>query len=172
MVTFAEAVSILVQRDRDFAQVITQYGQPTPWQREPGFATLIGIILGQQVSLASAQATFTKLENLVSVITPENILELTDAELKGVGFSRQKTAYAKELATAVTSEQLDLNQLAQLADSEIRQKLTQIKGIGDWTVDMYLMMALKRLDVFPSKDLAVAIATKEIKQLDYRPKAP
>ncbi len=170
METFAEAISILVERDSDLARVVTRYGEPTPWEREPGFASLVRIILGQQVSMASAQATFERLENLIQEVNPQKLLQLTDQELKSVGFSRQKTLYARELATAVVSKQLDLPQLEQLDDLAIRQKLVKIKGIGDWTVDMYLMTVLKRLDVFPSKDLAVAIAVKEIKQLDTRPK--
>ena len=79
--------------------------------------------------------------------------------------------YGKELAVALVEDRLDVNSLEQLPDDQIRKKLTSIKGIGDWTVDMYLMMALKRSDVFPSKDLAVAIATKEIKKLEVKPKA-
>jgi DNA-3-methyladenine glycosylase II len=164
-----QAIKELTKRDRDLAKIIENYGYPPQWQREPGFPTLIRIILEQQVSYASAQATFTRLNNVVDNLCPENFLLLDDLELKAIGFSRQKTNYGRILAQAVVDRTLDLASLEKLADSEIRQKLTAIKGIGNWTVDIYLMMALQRQDVFPSKDLAVAIAVKEIKDLALRP---
>ncbi|NJK57979.1 MAG: DNA-3-methyladenine glycosylase 2 family protein [Pleurocapsa sp. SU_5_0] len=164
-----QGIKELTKRDRDLAKVIDNYGYPPQWQREPGFPTLIRIILEQQVSYASAQATFTRLNNAVDNLCPENFLLLDDLELKAIGFSRQKTNYGRILAQAVVDRTLDLASLEKLADSEIRQKLTAIKGIGNWTVDIYLMMALQRQDVFPSKDLAMAIAVKEIKDLALRP---
>ncbi len=167
---FDSAIRILSVRDRDLADVIARFGNPPQWKREPGFATLIQIILEQQVSSASAKATFIKLSAAISNLTPESFLTLDDVQLKAIGFSRQKNRYGRELARAIVDGQLDLNSLEKLDDLAIRKKLTQIKGIGDWTVDMYLMMALQRQDVFPSKDLAVAIAVKEIKNLSERPK--
>lgn len=161
----------LVKRDRDLGQIIDTYGDPPSWNREPGFATLIRIILEQQVSYASAKAAFKRLEQALTRINPESFLTLDDAELKAIGFSRQKTRYGRELARSIVDRQLDLEELSQLDDRTIRQELTKIKGIGDWTVDIYLMMALQRSDVFPAKDLAVAIAVKEIKKLPHRPSA-
>lgn len=163
------AIEILTQRDRDLAAVIQQFGQPPQWQREPGFATLIQIILEQQVSLTSARATFQRLLALVPNLTPKNFVNLNDLQLKAIGFSRQKIRYTQELTLAILSEQLNLDSLENLDDLTIRKQLKQIKGIGDWTVDMYLMMALQRPDVFPSKDLAVAIAVKEIKSFSQKP---
>ena len=164
------AVEELIKSDRDLANIVARLGNPPRWQRKPGFPTLIRIILEQQVSLASAKATFERLVNAVGELTPKSFLSLDDAELKSLGFSRQKTRYGRELARAIFNNDLNLDSLAQLDDREIRKKLTAIKGIGDWTVDMYLMMALQRQDVFPSKDLAVAVAVKEIKNLPTRPK--
>lgn len=170
-ISFIADIQKLVKRDRDLAKVINILGYPPQWQRKPGFATLIQIILEQQVSYASAKAAFKRLNNAVEDLTPESFLSLDDVELKAIGFSRQKTKYGRELAQAVVDRALDLDSLAELDDSSIREKLTSIKGIGNWTVDIYLMMALQRRDVFPSKDLAVAIAVKEIKDLPTRPKA-
>ncbi|MEL7406806.1 MAG: DNA-3-methyladenine glycosylase 2 family protein [Cyanobacteria bacterium J06558_2] len=167
--TFDAAVQHLVKCDRSFAKVIETYGYPPSWQREPGFATLIRIILEQQVSYASATATFKRLLEVLSLLTPESFLTLDDAQLKAVGFSRQKTRYGRILAQAILDRELDLPSLATASDQEIRAELTKIKGIGDWTVDIYLMMALQRQDVFPAKDLAVAIAVKELKNLSDRP---
>ena len=171
MTTFTEAVAILTERDRDLAEVVSKYGQPTPWVREPGFATLIRTILGQQVSLAAAESTFSRLQKLLGQVTPENLLEVGDDSLREIGFSRQKTVYAQELAKAIANQELDLASLASLDDKAVRQQLIKIKGIGDWTVDMYLMMALQRLDVFPVKDLAVKIAVQELKGLATRPQS-
>lgn len=167
--SFNQAIKQLIKRDRDLAKVIDNYGYPPQWQREPGFPTLIRIILEQQVSYTSAQATFKRLQNSVDVLSPANFLALNDQKLKAIGFSRQKTNYGRILAQAVVDRTLDLASLEKLPDQEIRQKLTAIKGIGNWTVDIYLMMALQRPDVFPSRDLAVAIAVKEIKNLSSRP---
>ena len=169
--TFIANIQKLIQRDRDLAKIVEAYGYPPQWKRDPGFATLIQIILEQQVSLASAKAAFERLKNFVGELTPDSFLALDDIELKAIGFSRQKTRYGRELSQAIADRTLDLASLHELDDLTIRKKLTAIKGIGDWTVDMYLMMALQRLDVFPSKDLAVAIAVEEIKNLTTRPKA-
>ncbi|MCC0175430.1 DNA-3-methyladenine glycosylase 2 family protein [Waterburya agarophytonicola K14] len=167
---FITGIEELIKRDRDLAKIIDNLGYPPQWQREPGFPTLMRIILEQQVSLASAKATFDRLNNTVEKLTPASFLSLDDVALKTIGFSRQKTCYGRELARTIVDKQLNLNSLAQLDDEEVRAKLTSIKGIGDWTVDMYLMMALQRQDIFPSKDLAVVIAVKEIKDLSTRPK--
>ncbi len=169
--TFIANIQKLIERDRDLAKIVDAYGYPPQWQRKPGFPTVIRIILEQQVSYASAKAAFERLNKAVDNLTPASFLSLDDAELKAIGFSRQKTRYGRELAQAIVDRSLDLASLDKLDDLTIRKKLTTIKGIGDWTVDIYLMMALQRLDVFPSKDLAVAIAIKEIKNLDTRPKA-
>ena len=169
--TFITNIQKLIERDRDLAKIVEAYGYPPQWKRDPGFATLIQIILEQQVSLASAKAAFERLKNFVGELTPDSFLALDDIELKAIGFSRQKTRYGRELSQAIADRTLDLASLHELDDLTIRKKLTAIKGIGDWTVDMYLMMALQRLDVFPSKDLAVAIAVEEIKNLTTRPKA-
>lgn len=169
--SFITGINQLIKRDRDLAEIIKQYGEPPTWQREPGFATLIRIILEQQVSYASAKATFGRLTDNLEDLTPESFLTLDDAELKTIGFSRQKTKYGRGLAQAMIDQELNLTTLEQLDDRTIREELTKIKGIGDWTVDIYLMMALQRQDVFPSKDLAVAIAVKEIKNLATRPQA-
>ncbi|MDJ0594214.1 MAG: DNA-3-methyladenine glycosylase 2 family protein [Pleurocapsa sp. MO_226.B13] len=169
-ISFNAAIQELIKRDRDLAAVVARLGSPPQWQRKPGFPTLIQIILEQQVSLASAKVTFERLNNAVTELTPASFLSLDDAELKAVGFSRQKTRYGRELSLAIVDRRLDLDSLEKLNDAEVRKQLIQIKGIGDWTVDMYLMMALQRQDIFPSKDLAVVIATKELKKLSTRPK--
>lgn len=167
--SFTLGLQTLAERDRDLALILETLGNPPKWQREPGFATLIQLILEQQVSLAAAKAVFTRLTQKVNPLTPKNLLQLEDDELKAIGFSRQKTRYSKALATAIINGNLNLEQIAQLDNETIRTQLIQIKGIGNWTIDNYLLMALQRQDIFPQGDLALAIAVQKIKKLAKRP---
>lgn len=168
--TLLESVAVLAGRDPHLAEVVTQFGPPPLWAREPGFPTLVYIILEQQVSLASAKAAFTRLCGALSPLTPEAFLTLDDAALKTIGFSRQKTKYGRILAQTVASGELDLDDLHGLSDEAVRGELVKIKGIGRWTADIYLLMALLRPDVWPSGDLALAVAVQRVKQLDALPK--
>lgn len=155
----------LGRKDKDLKGILKKYGYPPLWSRPSSFSTLIHIILEQQVSLASALAAFNKLKEKIGLITPEKVLSLSDEEMRACYFSRQKTIYARHLAEAIVSSQLNLEELSILPDHLIREKLKQIKGIGDWTVDVYLLFALKRTDVFPVGDLAMVNAFRDIKQL-------
>jgi len=148
---------------------LTEFGTPPTWFREPGFPTLVHIILEQQVSLASARAAFTRLLSLASPLTPERFLALDDAALKGAGFSRQKTLYGRQLAEAVVAGRLNLEALDHVTDAEVKAELTRVKGIGSWTADIYLLMSLRRPDAWPSGDLALAVAVREIRRLPARP---
>jgi len=162
---FYHFCDVLAKKDRDLRTIIKQYGYPPMWTRPATFQTLILFILEQQVSLASAYAAFKKLKEKVGYVTPAKILLLTDAELRSCYFSRQKIIYARELAKAVQSKQLRLNKIAVCHEDEIRLELKKIKGIGDWTVDVYLMHALQRTDLFPLGDIALVNSLKEIKEL-------
>jgi DNA-3-methyladenine glycosylase II len=167
--SLARGLMELANCDRDFARVLETLGSPAIWKREPGFPTLLRIILEQQVSLAAANAVFHRLCDVVVPLTPENLLKLDDVQFKEIGFSRQKTAYGRALADAIAIGQLDLTQLETMDDATIRTELKRIKGIGDWTVDIYLLMALQRSDVFPKGDLALAIALQKLRGLEVRP---
>ena len=160
----------LAQRDEQLGMIIQQYGYPPLWSRPAGFDTLVHIILEQQVSLASAMAAYTKLVDKCGVISPDAILQLSDAELRSCYFSRQKTVYVRSLAQAFASGRMDVAGFEQCTDDEIRVILKQVKGIGDWTVDVYLLFAMHRADVFPVGDLAVVQACRLVKQLP--PQAP
>lgn len=142
--------------------VIEKYGYPPLWYRKPEFSTLILTILEQQVSLASAKAAFIKLEERIGEITPEKFLQLSDEELRTCYFSRQKTEYAQLLATEIVAEKLDLKKLNQLDEPEIRAQLIKLKGIGHWTVDMYVLMSLHFADIFPPGDLATIKSAYEL----------
>jgi len=155
----------LAANDPDLLSVIHTYGYPPMWQRPNTFETLVHIILEQQVSLASALAALNKLREKVTIITPEAVLALTDAELKACYFSRQKTIYTRHLAEALVTGKLNLEALPTLPNEEIRIILSQLKGIGNWTIDIYLIFVLQRADIFPLGDLAAVNALKQLKQL-------
>ena len=165
----AEICRKLAKSDADLAFIFRAFGTPPLWKREASFATLVHIILEQQVSLASALSAFNKLKETLGAITPEGVLSLTDEELKAAYFSRQKTVYARELSKAVLDGTLDLERLENLSDVEAKSELKKIKGIGDWTSDIYLLMALLRPDVMPKGDLALHIAWKKLKNLEHAP---
>ena len=135
------------------------------WTRPASFATLIHIVLEQQVSLASARAAFNKLKEKIGDITPAKLLRLSDEALRACYFSRQKTVYARHLAEAFISKKIQLNKLTASHDDDVRGILKQVKGIGDWTADVYLLFALQRTDIFPIGDLAMVNALKEVKKL-------
>jgi len=163
------ASEILAERDPDLARVIDRIGPPPMWDREPGFPTLVHIILEQQVSLASAKAAFDKLVARIAPLEPASFLKLEDPELKAIGFSGQKGRYCRELAKAVLGDSLDLDGLASLADDQVRAELTKVTGIGRWTADIYLLMALGRSDVWPRGDLALLKAVRDLKGLAEPP---
>ena len=167
--SFLEGISYLSTVDVDLARIVSDLGNPPLWSRKPGFPTMIHIILEQQVSLASAKAAFNKLQESVGIVSPERFLELTDGELKTIGFSRQKTAYGRELSKAILGGTLNLEELSSLDDTSVRNELMKIKGIGYWTADIYLLMALLRPDICPPGDLALAKAAQKIKNLPSTP---
>jgi len=162
---FQQLCNELAEREPIFKVILQQHSYPPMWTRPASFATLIHIILEQQVSLASARAAFNKLKEKTGTITPAKLLLLTDDELKACYFSRQKTVYARHLAEALISKKIQLNKLTASHDDHVRGVLKQVKGIGDWTADVYLLFALQRTDIFPIGDLAMVNALKEVKQL-------
>ena len=167
--TFSQAIKHLCDSDPDLAHILTTLEPPPFRTRKPGFASLMHIILEQQVSLASAKASFDRLRRAVSPLTPERFLKLGDARLKACGFSRQKTAYGRNLAKVIVDGHLKLSALETMDDPSVRVELLKIKGIGPWTANIYLLTVLRRPDIWPSKDLALAVAAQKLKQLKTRP---
>lgn len=163
------AARLLSRRDPDLRSVVKRFGIPPMWGREPGFSTLLHIILEQQVSLASAKAAHNKLLKVVYPLTPRGFLKLNDVTLKAVGFSRQKTAYGRHLAGEILEGRLDLEGFHSMDDAAVKIELLKIKGIGHWTADIYLLMVLRRPDIWPTGDLALAVAAQEVKRLKTRP---
>ncbi|HKG48316.1 MAG TPA: hypothetical protein VKB02_16385 [Pyrinomonadaceae bacterium] len=167
--SLALAARELAARDEMLAGIHATYGDPPLWRRAAGFTTLVHIILEQQVSLKSAKAMLVRLQAAVDPFTPVRFLELGDAHLRGLGVTRQKSAYLLDLSAAVVSGDLSFTKLARMSDDEARLVLTRIKGIGSWSADVYLLMAMRRADVWPAGDLALAVAMKELKGLAQRP---
>lgn len=155
----------LAQKDDDLKLIIDTYGYPPLFVRSPTFETLLHIILEQQVSLASAKAALNKLKEKIGTVLPEKLLLLTDIELRACYFSRQKIVYSRDLANAIINKQLNLNELFQSPDETVRSELKKIKGIGDWTTDVYMMMAMQRINLFPVGDIALVNSMKMIKAL-------
>jgi DNA-3-methyladenine glycosylase II len=156
-----EAISFLVEKEPVFKSLFQQYGTFYIPSRPSGFVTLCKLILEQQVSIDSAKATFLKIENLLGEVTPETLSQCPDEDLKGCGVSRQKISYLKILAKAV-SEELDLESFLSKPADEVRNELIKIKGIGHWTIDVYLMFALESPDIIPLGDIAVVNTIKEL----------
>jgi len=159
----------LAAADAHLSQVYSTYGPPPLWDRPTGFETLLQIILEQQVSLASAKACFDKLATRLGDVDPQGLLTLNDAELKTIGFSRQKAAYARHLSEAVLEKRIDFDALDTLPDADVKAELIKLKGVGEWTSDIYLLMAMLRPDVMPRGDIALHAAYQKLTGQEKRP---
>lgn len=155
----------LAKRDADLKLILKERGYPSMWIRPNSFQTLILTILEQQVSLAAAYAAFKRLKNRIGTVTPEKLAALSDDELRECYFTRQKIVYARGLTEAVLSKQIRLRALHFQPDEQVREQLIALKGIGNWTIDVYLMHALRRTDLFPLGDVALVNSLKRIKRL-------
>ena len=164
-----EAANWLAERDDALAFVLQRYGPPPLWARAPGFSSLVHMILEQQVSLASANAAFQKLKALIDPVEPATFLALSDETLRNIGFSRQKTHYCRTLAQAVDSGDFDFEQLHIMPDDAVRDEMKRLKGIGDWTADIYLSECLMRPDILPKGDIAMQEAFRVLNGLPKRP---
>ena len=165
----SRGVADLTSREPRFAAVVDRHGFPLLWDRPPGFASLLHIMLEQQVSLASARATFDRLRVLADPLTAENLLRLDDLQLRAAGFSRQKTRYARAAAQAVVDGSLDLAALSELDDEAVDTRLRAVPGIGPWTAAIYRLSALGRPDAWPAGDLAVAAGIAALWELPALP---
>jgi DNA-3-methyladenine glycosylase II len=170
-ISVAGAARQLAKRDPDLAAILKRHGPPPLWARQPGFSTLVKIILEQQVSLASAAALFNRLKQHTVPFQPVRVLELGEGHLKSLGLTRQKTSYCLHLAESLVSKRLRLSQVARMSDAEAKAALMEIKGLGAWSADVYLLMALRRPDIWPINDLALEVAITKLKQLANRPSA-
>lgn len=157
-----EAIAYLCQKEAVFKEIIEQYGIPIQPKRPQGFETLVLLILEQQVSIDAAKATFTRLKNAIPIFTVENVYAFSEEDFRSCGVSRQKTKYIKALSQAILSKELNLESLASKKPEIIRQELIKIIGIGNWTIDIYLMFCLNSMDIIPLGDIAVSNTMKEL----------
>ena len=157
-----KAIDYLSKKNVIFKKILDDYGMPTIPKRTQGFETLSFLILEQQVSINSARATYNKLKNRVERFLPENLINLQDITFRECGVSHQKTKYIKCLAKAILEKSIDLESLPNKSPDVVRQELIRIKGIGNWTIDVYLMFALETPDIIPLGDIAVVNTIKEL----------
>ena len=167
--SLAAAAQHLAKRDKDLSLILRTYGPPPLWARPQGFHTLLRIILEQQVSLASADSMFQRLKRNIVPLTAERFLELGELHLKSLGLTRQKTAYCLHLSESLVEKRISLGRLARMDDLNARASLMALKGIGPWSADIYLLMALRRPDIWPSNDLALTSAATRLKALKRKP---
>jgi DNA-3-methyladenine glycosylase II len=160
-----QAASILAARDKELASIFTAYGPPPMWARKPGFETLVRIVLEQQVSLVSARSMFHRLNMNIEPFVPERFIELGEPYLRSLGVTRQKASYLVHLAFA----EKEISLLGKMSDEDAHAALLSIKGVGPWTANIYLLMALKRPDIWPSGDVALTSAVARLKELKARP---
>lgn len=167
----ARAVRTLARAESRFARVVKRHGPPPLWPREPGFQTLLLLMLEQQVSLAQGRAMYARIANATGPVTPANVARLGESGLRALGVTRQKSGYIAALAVQLERKTLDLDALAALPDADAGAALDALRGVGPWTAQCYLLFALRRADVFPAADLALMEAVRDLWKLRARPSA-
>jgi DNA-3-methyladenine glycosylase II len=163
------ALGHLGKADRDFARAIKEIGPPPPRGRPASFMALLHVIVAQQVSTHAAKAISARLDSALEAPTPEAFLKLADADLRAVGFSRQKVVYGRDLAAAFTDGRISLPKLRRRSDDEVIAAITSVKGLGTWSAEVFLLFNFKRPDVMPAQDLALLVAAQRLKRLKERP---
>ena len=152
----AAAVRALASADAGLGRIVAQHGPPPLWARPGGFRTLARIILEQQVSLASAATLFARIDReLGGGWTPESVVRAGERGMRARGLTRQKSAFVLALAELSATDPRWFTRLTRVSDEEARTALTSLHGIGPWTASIYLLMVLRRPDVWPTGDLAL-----------------
>ena len=168
--TLAAAAQSLAARDRHLGSIYKIHGPPPMWGRRPGFSTLLRIVLEQQVSLVSARAMFERLKSNIEPFTAAGFIEAGEASLRSLGVTRQKAHYCVQVAQAFTNGHLD--KIVRMNDEDVHARLVSIKGVGPWTANIYLLMVLRRPDIWPDGDVALATAVGKLRKINPRPAFP
>ncbi len=163
------ALDTLADKDPDIALGLGMVGYPAPRNREPGFTSLVNIIVGQQISALAAAAIRERLEAAVNPLTPDRFLATKEITLRELGLSHRKIEYGRDLAKEVLSGRLDTDRLEAMEDDEILKELTAIRGLGRWSAEIYMLFALGRHDIWPADDLAIQVAAQKLKRMRKRP---
>ena len=164
-----EGMDYLAQLDPRFAEARATYGDPPLRTAEEGFSALLRSIMGQQVSVFAARAIWDRLATAVNPVTPGNLLNLSDEELRACGLSNNKVKFARALALDTVERRIVFEDLQALDDEALVTTLTRAKGIGRWTAEIYMMFALGRPDVMPANDLGLITAAQQLLKLRQRP---
>jgi len=164
-----EAIEFLIKTDPLLAKLIKEFGVPKLWTRSEGFETLINIIVEQMLSVKAAASIFERFKKTIKKVTPKNILKADDEKLRVVGLSYSKIKYCKNISQAVVSGELDLEALKKMDNKTATKVLTSIKGVGDWTANIYLMTCMKRADIWPYGDNALALAVQKFHKIKEYP---
>ena len=167
--SLAQAAYLLARRDKQLATILTNHGPPPLWRRPTGFTTLVRIILEQQVSLRSGESMFNRLAASIDPFVPERFIQVGESHLRSLGVTRQKAAYLLHLSSTLASGELRLDGLIRMNDTDAKLVLMRVKGIGSWSADVYLLMAMRRADAWPAGDLALAVAVRNLKRLAVKP---
>lgn len=167
--SIGRGVAWLTREDPDLAAVVERHGPPPLWARRPGIASLVQIILEQQVSLVSARAMYRRVERELGGISADTILACGSAGLRRLGVTRQKAAYCREVAERIVAGDLNLRRVARAPEAAARDELVRVKGIGPWTAEVYLLMVLRRPDIWPTGDIALLTALQHLRRLPSRP---
>lgn len=164
------ALDQLAACDSDIAAALAEVGFPAPRTREPGIATLLRIVVAQQISTKAAAAIWTRLELVAGTsVSAASLLELSDPDFRQIGFSARKVEYARDLARAVVEGRLDIDGLACCEEAELVAQIAALRGFGRWSAEIYGLFALGRVDIFPADDLALQVAAMRLKRLPARP---
>jgi len=163
-----QAATLLASRDKHLKKILDAHGPPPLWKRPQGFPTLVRIILEQQVSLASAASIYNRLAAAIDPFQPASFIAAGEAHFRSLGVTRQKASYLLRLAEQINDNQLKLSALRRKNDDEAKVLLMNVKGIGSWSADIYLLMAMRRADIWPSGDLALATTVMELNSLEDR----
>ena len=167
--SLAQAAYLLARRDKQLATILTNHGPPPLWRRPTGFTTLVRIILEQQVSLRSGESMFNRLAASIDPFVPERFIQVGESHLRSLGVTRQKAAYLLHLSSTLAGGELSLDGLIRMNDTDAKLVLMRVKGIGSWSADVYLLMAMRRADAWPAGDLALAVAVRDLKRLAVKP---
>lgn len=165
----ADALSALSKRDPHIKKAYKELGLPPLRSRRPGFDSLFKIICAQQVSTSAARAIQNRLNEHGNPLTPEVFLSLNDDDHRQIGLSRQKGLYGRAIAEALVDGKLSLRSVARQDDETAIAMLTELKGIGPWTAEVYLLFALRRPDLWPVDDLGIVVGYQKLKGLPERP---
>ena len=159
----------LATSDPYFSELISKIGLPRERYREPTLATLIHIIVSQQISLTAAESIWRNFNAKISNITPNSIINLGEQGLREIGFTRSKSNATLNLCQQMQDKTFDINAISSMDDHNAKNYIMRLRGFGEWSASIFLIFCLGRGDIWPSGDVALQEATRSLKKLSFRP---